>query len=300
MSEILLAGASGLIGSKLILKLKQKNYKIVLLSTQKSKQTSPDILYWNPEERVFPEIDLNRFAACINFCGAGIFDEPFTNERKDLLLKSRIKPIQFLIEQYKKQNVQCPHFLSASASGFYPNICLNELSENSTHGDGFISNLVQEWEKAALSFDKQANKTSIIRIGIVLAKEGGFLKKVTAPMKFFAGAVPGSGEQIVSWIHIDDLCDLFIHVFENGLNGIFNATAPKPATLAFISKQAGYILKRPIWLPNIPEFMLKIIFGKDRSDLLMCSQEISSSKIVASGFNFKYQNSKSALMHLLK
>lgn len=300
MSEILLAGASGLIGSKLILKLKQKNYKIVLLSTQKSKQINSETLYWDPENGVFPEINLNRFAACINFCGAGIFDESFTNERKDILLKSRIKPIQFLIDQFKKQNVQCPHFISASASGYYPNICLNELSENSTHGVGFISNLVQEWEKAALSFEKEAHKTSIIRIGIVLAGEGGFLKKVTAPMHFFAGAVPGSGEQIVSWIHIDDLCDLFIHVFENGLSGIFNATAPKPATLSYISKQAASILKRPIWLPNIPEFMLKLIFGKERSDLLMCSQNISSSKIVASGFNFQYQDSKSALVDLLK
>lgn len=299
MSEILLAGASGLIGSKLIKKLKQKNYTIVLLSTQRAKDNGKDILYWNPAKGDFPKLDLSRFSACINFCGAGIFDKPFTDSRKLELLESRTKPIAFLQARFAEQNTKLPHFISASASGYYPNICLNELSEDSTPGTGFISELVKAWETAAHGFKTQAERVSIARIGIVMAKEGGFLSKLKAPMQFFAGAIPGSGKQIISWIHIEDLCDLFIHLMEKQLSGTFNAAAPAPDNLESITRYTGQKIGRPVWLPNIPVFMLNLIFGKERAQLLLCSQHLKSDKIQNSGFTFRFQDSKSALNDLL-
>lgn len=300
MSEILLAGASGLIGSKLIKKLKQKNYKIVLLSTQKSKHSPPEILYWNPEKGIFPDVDLRRFSACFNFCGAGIFDAAITENRKRILLDSRILPINFLLSNFEKQNIRLPHFISASASGYYPNICLNELNENSTAGDGFISHLVKTWEQNAALFKLKAEKLSIVRIGIVLSAEGGFLKKLLHPFKYYCAAIPGSGKQNISWIHIDDLCDLFIHIMENKLEGIYNASAPNPDTLENLTRKIGHILKKPIWLPNIPVFALRLIFGSERTELLLSSQIISSRKIRDNGFSFKYTISEEALKDLLK
>ncbi len=300
MSEILLAGASGLIGSKLIKKLKQKNYKIVLLSTQKSKHSAPEILYWNPEKGIFPDLDLSRFSACFNFCGAGIFDAAITENRKRILLNSRILPINFLLNNFEKQNVTLPHFISASASGYYPNICLNELNENSTVGDGFISHLVNTWEQNAALFNLKAEKLSTVRIGIVLSADGGFLKKLLLPFKYHVAAIPGSGKQIISWIHIDDLCDLFIHIMENKLEGVFNATAPNPDTLDNLTGKIGLIIDKPVWLPNIPVFALRLIFGSERAELLLCSQIISSKKIRDTGFNFKYTDSEAALKNLLK
>jgi uncharacterized protein (TIGR01777 family) len=300
MSEILLAGASGLIGSNLIKKFKQRNYKIVLLSTQKNKCDGIETLFWDPGNGIFPDIDLNRFSACYNFCGAGIFDKNFTTERKLILTKSRIEPIEFLQENFKKQGVVIPCFISASASGYYPNICLNELKEDSTIGKGFISELVNTWEQTANNFKPQAETIAIVRIGIVLAKQGGFLEKLTAPMKFFAGAIPGSGKQICSWVHIDDLCELFIFLFENKISGTFNGVAPQPESIANISHQVAKCIHRPILLPNIPVFMLRLIFGKERHELLLCDQNISSEKIEKLGFKFTYTNSEAAVKNLLQ
>ena len=299
MSEILLAGGSGLIGSKLIKKIKQKNYRIVLLSTQKNKCINEETLFWDPQNGIFPDIDLNRFSACYNFCGAGIFDQNFTNERKLILKESRVKPIEFLLKNFKLQNVVVPSFISASASGYYPNVCLNELNEDSTLGQGYISELVDTWEQAAHAFKPQAQNLAIVRIGIVLSAQGGFLKKLTAPMRFFAGAVPGSGKQMCSWVHIDDLCELFIYLFENKLSGTFNGVAPKPESIEKISQQAAKLIHRPILLPNIPTLMLKLIFGKERHELLLCDQNISSNKIQKLGFKFKYNTSEEALKNLL-
>ena len=299
MSEILLAGASGLIGSNLIKIFKQRNYKIVLLSTQKNKCNGKDTLFWDPENGIFPDLDLNRFSACYNFCGAGIFDREFTDKRKQLLTESRIIPIKFLQENFAKQNVIIPNFISASASGFYPNICLNELNEDSTSGNGFISELVTKWEHAAHEFKPQAKTVAIVRIGIVLSNKGGFLDKLIAPMKFFAGAIPGSGKQICSWIHIEDLCNLFIFLFENNISGTFNGVAPKPESIEKISHQAAKCIHRPILLPNIPVFMLKLIFGKERHELLLCDQNISSEKIQNLGFKFSHTSSEDAINNLL-
>jgi uncharacterized protein (TIGR01777 family) len=299
MSEILLAGASGLIGSKLIKMFKQKNYKIVLLSTQKKLCINEETLFWDPKNGLFPDIDLNRFSACYNFCGAGIFDENFTDERKQLLEESRVKPIEFLLENFEKQNVVVPAFISASTSGYYPNICLNELNEDSTLGTGFISSLVNAWEQAAHAFKAQAQNIAIVRIGIVLSNKGGFLEKLAAPMKFFAGAIPGTGKQICSWVHIDDLCELFIYLFENKLSGTYNGVAPKPESIEKISHQVAKRIQRPILLPNIPKFMLSLIFGKERHELLLCDQNISSEKIQKTGFKFTYKTSEEAINNLL-
>jgi len=299
MSEILLAGASGLIGSKLIKMFKQKNYKIVLLSTQKKLCINEETLFWDPQNGLFPDIDLNRFSACYNFCGAGIFDKNFTDERKRLLEESRVKPIEFLLENFKKQNVVVPAFISASASGYYPNICLNELNEDSTLGTGFISSLVNSWEQAAHAFKQQAQNIAIVRIGIVFSNRGGFLEKLAAPMKFFAGAIPGTGKQICSWVHIDDLCELFIYLFENKLSGTYNGVAPKPESIEKISHQVAKRIHRPILLPNIPKFMLSLIFGKERHELLLCDQNISSEKIQKTGFKFTYKTSEEAINNLL-
>ncbi len=299
MSELLIAGGSGLIGSKLIKKLKQKNFKIVLLSTQKNKHSNLETLYWNPDRGEFPELDLKRFSHCINFCGVGIFDKRFTEKRKLQLLSSRIKPIQLLIQEFEKQKVVLPHFISASAGGFYPNIGSTPFTENARAGTGFISMLVDEWEKNAHQFKNTSDKVSIVRIGIVLSKKGGFLKQILQPMRYYIGAIPGSGKQIVSWIHIDDLCSVFIYLLENGIAGTFNATAPQPASLAEITRKTAKRIGYPLWLPPIPAFVLKVLFGKERCALLLTSQYIDSNKISALGFRFEYPNIDIALENAL-
>ncbi len=299
MNNVLIAGGTGLVGSKLVKKLKQKNYNIVFLSTRPEAKELKDRYYWQPDRDIFPELDLSGFDCCINLCGAGIFDKNFTEERKSYLLESRVKPINLLLKHFKKQQVKLPVFISASASGYYENVCLNGINEASTHGEGFISELVQKWESSAESMKEVSELVSIVRIGIVMAENGGFLQPIKRSISAFAGAVPGSGKQQVSWIHIDDLCDAFIHILENRLSGVFNGTAPNPESMENITKFVARQLHRPLWLPNIPVWALKIIFGKERHKLLLTSQNIAPYRLLYSGFKFRYTSASEAIANLI-
>jgi uncharacterized protein (TIGR01777 family) len=300
MPKILIAGGTGLIGSNLILKLKQKKYEVVLLSTQKNRPNHVDTFYWNPELDIFPLLDLKTIDVCINFCGAPIFDKAFSAGRKKELTSSRVIPIQFLAKQFIKAGCRLPYYISASATGIYPNICLNELHEDSTNGTWFISKLVQEWEAASHTFSVASLKQCILRFGIVFSDKGGFLSKLVQPSRFFAGAIPGPGNQMISWIHIDDLSNMIIYAMEQQLEGTYNATAPEPESLENISKQVVRALGKPQLLPHIPEWMLKIIFGNERHELLMTSQKVSSKKMQDAGFKFSFSKSQAAIDDLIK
>lgn len=298
MSKILICGGTGLIGSKLIQKLKQKNHEIVLLTTQKSKTNSKDIYYWDPSESYIDSNAFNNVDVIINFSGQGIFDKNFTDSRKIELEESRTKAISCLFDHIKTHNINIQQFITASATGYYPNICSDKLNETSTKGTGFISDLVEKWEQSTAPFQTLNTPVTIIRIGIVLSTKGGFLKQLSTPISYFAGAIPGNGKQSISWIHIDDLCDLFIWTMEQKLSGTFNGTAPNPESITSITKGVAKLLNRPLLAPNIPVFMLKLIFGKERHLLLLSSQNVSSEKIVATGFQFKFPYLDNALQNL--
>ncbi|MDI1233620.1 MAG: TIGR01777 family oxidoreductase [bacterium] len=298
MLKILIAGGTGLIGSNLITKLKQKNYKIVLLSTQKSKTDNESVFYWQPYKNELPEAALEGIDICINLCGAGIFDKAFSAERKKELIDSRIISTQVLLNAFKLKNQSLLHYFGGSATGIYPNICSSILTEDSTKGDGFISDLVLQWEAASHQFSTIAKHVSIIRTGIILSEKGGFLKQLMTPVKLFAGAVPGNGKQMISWIHIDDWSNLLIHLLEHNLNGTFNATASNPATIQSLTESIAKVLHRPLILPNIPVFALKLLFG-ERYELLLTSQLVSNEKIKSTGFKFEYEFSTLAIQNLL-
>ncbi len=297
-SKILVCGGTGLVGTNLIKKLKQKNHQIVLLSTQKDKANQNDIFYWNPSENIIDTKAFEGVDVIINLSGQGIFEQSFSEKRKKELLLSRTEPLNLLRKTIIDNNFKVKTLISASAIGYYPNFCATLLNESSTKENTFISNLVQDWEKAALDF-KDISNVLIFRIGIVLSEKGGFLKQLMTPIKLMLGAVPGSGKQMVSWIHIDDLCDMMIHGLEHQLNGIYNAVSPEPKTLNEITKKTAQLMGRAIILPNIPNFALNIIFGKERAQLILSDQQVSSEKIESTNFSFSFKNIDSALKNLI-
>lgn len=300
MLKILVAGGTGLIGSNLITKLKQKNYNVVLLSTQKNKADNQSVFYWQPYKNQLPEEALIGVDICINLCGAGIFDKAFTIDRKKELIDSRIISTNVLFNGFKKQNAQLKHYIGGTATGIYPNICSEKLTENSTKGEGFISDLVANWESTSLQFESIAEHVSLIRTGIVLSNNGGFLKQLATPIKLFVGAVPADGNQVISWIHIDDWSHLLIHLIENKLGGVYNACASNPSSIKNLTKEIAQTLHRPLFLPNIPIFALELLFGTERSKLLLTSQYVSNEKIKMTGFQFEYESSLKAIQNLLK
>ncbi|MEO0903046.1 MAG: TIGR01777 family oxidoreductase, partial [Bacteroidota bacterium] len=195
---------------------------------------------------------------------------------------------------------QIEHFTSASAIGIYPSSQIDLCDEKDVGvDDSFLGQVVQKWEDKMNEFKKYSFNIAIMRIGIVLSNKGGALPKMAKPIKNFVGATMGNGEQWQSWIHIDDLAEMFVFAMTNDLKGVFNAVAPNPVTNAKMTKELAKVLKRPLLLPNVPKPVMQLLLG-EMSYLLFASQRVCSKRIEKQGFIFTYSNIGSALEHLLK
>jgi len=299
--KVLITGATGLVGQAIVKVLHDKGIPVNYLTTSKNKITSQEDFqgyYWNPSKG---EIDLDCFKnvqAIINLAGTTIAKRWTPNHRKKVLL-SRINSLQTLkngLEQSNNKEVEC--LISASAVGIYPDSISDFYDETETKvDDGFLGDVVQKWEAEADSFRQLDIDVAKIRIGIVLDKDEGALPKMSQPVKNFVGAPLGSGDQWQSWIHIEDLAQMFVFAVENNLKGIYNGVAPNPVTNTKMTKELAKILDRPLWLPNVPAFLLKAILGK-MSALVLSSQRVSSKKIEEEGFTFQYVNICQALRSL--
>lgn len=288
-NKIIIAGGSGLVGQAITSLLQSKGYEVIWLSRESGSQAGIKRLVWNPYDEnlrlALPEDTL----AVINLAGAGIADHYWTKAYKKELAESRIKSTAALVKAIGKQSI---HLINASAIGFYPQH-EGESTEETEAGTGFLCQLCADWEKEA----QKAPVVSIVRIGIVLSERGGFIPKVSLPIKWGLGAVLGSGKQMISWIHVDDLASLFCFVLEHQLLGVWNAAAPSPESNRAITKQLAKKLRRPILFPPIPAFALKLIFGELSIELLS-SHRVSSAKIRQAGFQFKYPQLSDALSNL--
>ncbi len=299
--KVLITGATGLVGQAIVKVLHQKGIPVNYLTTSKEKITSTENFqgfYWNPSKE---EIDLDCFdnvQAVINLAGANIAKR-WTPDHRRKVLSSRINSLRTLkkgLEKSKNKEVEC--LVSASAIGIYPNSISEYYDENETKvDDGFLGEVVQKWEAEADTFEKLNIDVAKIRIGLVLSKDGGALPKMAMPIKNFVGAPLGSGEQWQSWIHIDDLAQMFVFAVENNLKGVYNGVASNPVTNTKMTKELAKILERPLWLPNVPAFLLKTFLGK-MSTLVLASQRVSSKKIEEEGFSFQYVNICQALKSL--
>ena len=299
--SILITGATGLVGKALTEELlnsgKQVNYLTTSPNKIETKENYKGFL-WNPSEG---EIDVRCFhgvTAIVHLAGASIA-ERWTEEYKSIIVDSRIKTAQLLCSTLKNIDHTVAHFVSASAIGAYPSSKTIEYSENfEVHNSGFLGDVVKVWEEAADLFKELNIKVSKIRIGVVLSKKGGALEKLIQPIKMYIGAPLGDGEQWQSWIHLKDLARIFSYVVTHELEGIYNAVAPSPVTNKEMTKEAASVLNKPLFLPKVPAFMLKLLLG-DMAVIVLESQKVSSNKIEQKGFNFKYKQVDVALQDLL-
>ena len=227
--------------------------------------------------------------AVFNLAGAPIIKR-WNESYKKVLLDSRVETTKKLVSAINKSEVK--YFISTSAIGIYPDGKFDESYEG--YGDDFLGSLAKVWEEEAQKCNKP---TTILRFGVILGKDGGALAQMLIPFKLGLGGIIGDGKMMTSWIDIDDLVRIYEYVLEHKLTGIFNATAPNPVTNYVFTKALGTQLHRPTLLP-VPEFGLKILFGEGAS-VLTGSKEIYPKKLLESGFDFKYQDINSSLVHLL-
>ncbi|MGB3152564.1 MAG: TIGR01777 family oxidoreductase [Maribacter sp.] len=299
--KVLITGATGLIGRELVSQCHRKGYSVNYLTTRKEKIVSePDYegFYWNPN---FNEIDTDCFtgvSVLINLAGASI-SKRWTSSYKREILESRINSLRTLNHAISKlPSHKIKSFISASAIGIYPNSTTNYYSENNKEVDNsFLGEVVQAWEKEIDTFENLELNVSKVRVGLVMSNKGGALPEMAKPIKYYLGAAFGSGEQWQSWIHISDLARIFLFIATNGLKGVYNGVGPNPITNNKLVKEIAKVLDRPLLLPNIPSFAMKIILG-EMAYLLFASQRVSSKKIEEEGFIFNFQNICGALVSI--
>ncbi|WP_420316904.1 TIGR01777 family oxidoreductase [Ekhidna sp.] len=298
IKTVLITGGSGLVGTELSQMLEANGYKVTHLSrnpTQKHYQT----FYWDVKKGEIDEEAITTADAIIHLAGAGVSDKRWSDGWKQEIYNSRIDSTRLLREKAISLNPKLKHFISASAVGIYGWDSGDQLvDENSPKGEGFLADVVEDWEKEVDLFNDHNIKTSKIRIGIVLSEKGGALVEMAKPIKFGVGAPLGSGKQYMSWIHIKDLCGIFAHVLQHAQAGIFNGVGPSPKTNKEFTKAVANQLNRPLWLPNVPKFALRLIVG-EMSDILIGGNRVSSKKIEDAGFNFRFTALDDALKDLL-
>ncbi len=299
--RVLITGATGLIGKAVVKECHALGYGVHYLTSSKQKLTQQDNykgFYWSPSSG---EIDIACFEgvnAIIHLVGASI-SKRWTPAYKKEVLESRTLTTQLLKNTIEEHGFKIDHMISASAIGIYPSSITKYYEEDATEvSTTFLGEVVEAWEAAVDEFTTLDIPITKIRIGLVLAADGGALPEIVKPIKFGAGAAFGNGEQWQSWIHVEDLARIFAFVLEHSYEGIFNGVAPNPVSNSELTKVAARVLKRPLLLPNIPKSVMKLMLGEMHM-LLFESQRVSGQKIENFGFHFNYPNLRPALEDLL-
>lgn len=300
--NILITGATGLIGKKMVTLLKKDNHIIHYLSTSKAKiehESNYKGFYWNPSKG---KIDLAAFedvSVIIHLAGASV-SKKWTKAYKNEIIQSRVQTANLLFNTLQSHPNKVKQFVAASAVGIYPdNLTAIYHEDDSKIDDSFLGEVTQLWEESTNLFKSLPLLVTTIRIGVVLAKESGALVEMTKPIKFGFGASLASGKQYVSWIHIDDLGAIFKYVIDHNLEGIYNAVSPYPTTNEELTKAIAKTIHKPLFLPNVPKFMLRFLLG-EMHKIVTTSQHVSSRKILDSGFQFQFASLSKSLQNLLK
>jgi uncharacterized protein len=293
--HVLIAGGSGLIGTRLSELLTNNGWKVSLLSRKVDPNSKYKTFLWSPDEHKLDPNALANVHAIISLAGAGIADKPWTPSYKKIIVDSRANSAITLRKALTSYPNEVRKIVCASAVGYYGNRGNALLEETALPGNGFLADTTKIWEDAYLNFPIPV---TTLRISNVLATNGGALPKMAQPIKFGIAPILGSGKQYMSWIHIDDLCNMFLKaITDDTLTGIYNAASSNPVTFKeFNGTLRSFVNRYSLEIP-VPEFMLKIILG-EQTELVLNSTKVNVSKIEKAGFHFLYPDLKKALSNL--
>ena len=295
--KLVVAGGSGLIGSALIKDALSKKHEVIQLVRRKPKHQHE--VQWNPD-KFEVEIDaLNDATAIINLSGAGVGDKRWTKNYKKLILTSRVNATKTLSESITRLNNPPSVFVSSSAIGFYGDTAENAVDENAELGEGFLSDVVFNWEYAAQKVKQHKIRVVHPRTSLVMSKRGGVLKKVLPIFKLGLGGKLGNGKQFWSYISLEDEIRAIYHLINDSrLTGGVNLSTPNPVTNKEFTKSLASVLNRPAFL-SVPSLALKIALGEFSIEVLGSSRVLPS-KLIASGFKFNHPDILSTLNSALK
>ncbi|MFC0557511.1 TIGR01777 family oxidoreductase [Halalkalibacter alkalisediminis] len=299
--KIAIAGGTGFIGQKLTNHLISVGHSIYILTRDASnKPAKPNVTYieWLTDGTE-PAKSLGQVDAIVNLAGESIGASRWTSERKDQILQSRIQSTQSMVRLIEDLPIKPRVLVNASAIGYYGHSLTHTFTEESKPvEENFLSQVVQRWEQEAEAASVYGVRVTYCRLGVVLDSAEGALTRMLLPFRFFAGGPLGSGEQWLSWIHIDDVVKMFTFAIEHSeIKGPFNLTAPVPLKMNDFGKIVAHVLSRPYWLPA-PSFALKLLLG-EMSTLVLDGQKVLPHKAETAGYTFLHPSLEPALSNLL-
>jgi len=307
MATILITGGTGLVGKALGQALLQKGYQVIILSRQAGKPSAvANLSYaqWNVESQTIDRAAIEKADYIIHLAGAGVADKRWTKKRKQEILDSRVNSSKLIVDSLTAIPNKVQTVVSASAIGWYgpdpvvPNP--HPFTEEAPANDDFLGTTCKLWEESIEPVTQLGKRLVKLRTGIVLSTAGGALKEFIRPMKFGVAAVLGSGKQVISWIHIGDLVNMFIAAIEKeDMNGAYNAVAPHPVSNKEMTLKLAKSRKKFFISFHVPSFMLKLILGEVSVEVLK-SATVSSLKVTKTGFQFQFPLIDGALTELLK
>lgn len=297
MSKVLIAGGTGLVGSRLSDLLSEKGYEVCHLSRRAKPKAKYKTFVWDTQKQSIEEGAFHGVAYVINLAGAGIADGRWTKSRKKLLIDSRVETTALLTDAIKKLKHKPKAFLSAAAIGIYGDREDEALTEDSPIGtNGFMVKCCVAWENAIETAAAAIGiRTVSFRIGVVLSTKGGALEKMLLPLKVFTASYFGNGAQWYSWVHIDDICRMFIRGMEDEtMKGIYNATTPNPLTNKVLTEQMVEALDKNAVIIPAPTFALRLAMG-EMADVVLNSNKVLPKRLEAEGFDYLFPEFKGAI-----
>ncbi|MBK7125947.1 MAG: TIGR01777 family protein [Dehalococcoidia bacterium] len=289
--RVAITGASGLIGTALAARLKSEGHDVRPLK----RGAAAD---WDPATGWIRPGALEGIDAVVHLAGESIGKGRWSPKRKQELRSSRIDSTRLLVSEISKM-ASPPVFVAASAIGYYGNREDEVLDETSARGEGFLADLVRDWEAESLKAEDAGARTVLLRFGVILAKEGGALPQMMLPFKFGAGGRLGSGRQWFSWVALEDAVSILVRSLTTDMSGVYNVTAPEPVTNRELTKALSKVLKRPAIFP-VPPFALRIVLGESANELLLAGQRVLPRRLLDAGYSFRQTEISTALESIVK
>lgn len=291
--RILVTGSSGLVGSALVPNLTEKGHEVYRLIRNQNKVNKTDI-HWDPNSGILNVESLEDFNVIIHLAGENISSRRWSKNQKDKISQSRIQSTRLLVDKISETKNPPQLFISASAIGYYGSQGSELLTEQSAKGEGFLADLVQNWEKMAGCIQSKEIRSAFLRFGIILSERGGALAKLLLPFRLGLGSTISDGQQYMSWISLSDVVQIIDYIIQiEKISGPVNLVAPEPVTNSQYSKALGKALKRPV-IFKAPSSILRLVLGEMADSLLLSSSRVIPRKLIDNGYTFLHPTIKDA------
>jgi uncharacterized protein (TIGR01777 family) len=283
------------------MKLIELGYNVSVLSRNSNPKSVIPTYFWNPHKQIIDREAILNADSIIHLAGVNIGSKRWTEKQKKKIFESRIDSADFLFNKVRESGKKIESFISASAIGYYGIKTSDHIfTENDLPGGDFLAETCRQWEESVNRFNTMDTRTVIIRSGVVLSDEGGVLQKTFVPFKMGLGTIIGSGNQYIPWIHIDDLIGIYIKaISDKHMAGVYNGVAPEFTTQRQFVDALARSVGRKIWLPSIPEFIIKMALG-EMSGMITKGSRVSPDKVLGHGYTFIHPTLEKALKSLIK